>query len=77
MTRAQVQNRLNAVDKLISEAAVLLAEIGDEMEGYYDERSEGWQEGEAGQEYADLLGRVRDDMQGPCEELQAVIQQDL
>ena len=43
----------------IHSAEALLSQVVDEMTTYYDERSEAWQEGDAGTEYAERLEAVK------------------
>ncbi len=37
----------------LAAAAALVAQVSEEMEGYYEERSEGWQESETGTGFAE------------------------
>lgn len=39
-------------------AAALVAESLSEMQGYFDDRSEGWQEGERGEEHQEKMDAV-------------------
>lgn len=45
--------KVDAVNVAIDAANAFTEEVHDELESYYDEKSERWQEGEAGQAYAD------------------------
>ena len=47
----KVQGKLNALNEKIREASDWATGIASEMQSYYDEKSERWQEGENGENY--------------------------
>ena len=52
---AVVEERLGELNRAITAANEWRANVAGDMETYYDERSEGWQEGEAGERYTEWL----------------------
>lgn len=48
----EVQGKLNTLNEKITEAGEWTESIASDMDSYYEEKSERWQEGEKGQEYS-------------------------
>ena len=51
-----LQPEVDAFNKAKDDATTFLQEIHGEQESFYDERSEKWQEGDAGSSYQDWMG---------------------
>jgi hypothetical protein len=50
-----------SLEKSEIEAALTgLVELYEDMDNYFDDRSESWQEGEKGEEYQDLMSEVEE-----------------
>jgi hypothetical protein len=48
----------------LSAARVLVEQVGEEMEAYYQERSEPWQESERGEQFRERLEEVQEALEG-------------
>lgn len=52
---SELETIVEALNEKTSEANAFIEEIHDEQESFYDERSEKWQEGDAGSAYSDWM----------------------
>jgi len=73
MTGKTLSKRVDEIDSTMNKAASDMADLTNEMQEYFDDRSEKWQEGEKGEEYQqkiedlteieselqDLIGRLQ------------------
>ncbi len=61
----QVMGRIKALQAEMEEISTIIEEIAQEAQDYYDDKSEGWQEGDKGQEYdawISMLNDTKDDI---------------
>lgn len=57
------QELINNLEKAITELDEFRAEIAEEMQAYFDEKSEAWQDGDAGGSYANWIGQWEDSLE--------------
>jgi uncharacterized protein YukE len=50
-----IQSALDAYNEAVSDANSLAEDLGAEMQTYFDEKSEKWQQGDKGQEYQEWI----------------------
>lgn len=65
--RSELEKMIAAYDKARDELMARLREIADEWQGTFDEKSEGWQQGDAGQTAQDritTLSEMADNIEG-------------
>lgn len=73
MKRNQIEKRLEDARQKACEAREILEELYDDCQSYYDDRSEKWQESEAGEAYMEIIERI-DCVKGDAEQAEYEIE---